>query len=121
VLLVCQLLPRSLSLNSSLRRDRLPRLSQPHGQHCDHEHTTHRSRPVGGIGPGHWGRTMRQELRDGKGRLLGWTEKSGVRIEGMDSRGRLKGWYHPSVNETYDARGRLVGRCNLLSALILTP
>ena len=63
----------------------------------------------------------RQELRDGFGRLLGWRQQSGSRIEGYDSGGRLKGWYEPRANETHDAGGRLIGRCDLLTTLILSP
>ncbi len=61
----------------------------------------------------------RQELKDRNGRLVGWTEKSGCRVEGRDVGGRLKGWFHPAVNETYDAGGRLVGKCDLLAALMM--
>ena len=65
------------------------------------------------------GAMARRELRDGTGRLLGWTEKSGTRIEGYDAGGRLKGWYEPRVNETHDAGGRLVARYDMLVAMIL--
>jgi len=61
----------------------------------------------------------REELRDGAGRLLGWRQRSGVRIEGYDAGGRLRGWYEPKANETHDAGGRLIGRYDLLTALII--
>jgi len=60
----------------------------------------------------------RQEFRDATGRLLGWRQQCGVRVEGYDAGGRLRGWYHPAQNETRDAGGRLVGRCDMLVTLI---
>ena len=63
----------------------------------------------------------RQELRDFSGRLVGWIEKSGGRLEGRDYAGRLKGWFDHQANETRDYAGRLVGRGNMLAALIFAP
>ncbi len=63
----------------------------------------------------------RQELRDFSGRLVGWREQSGNRIEGRDYGGRLKGWYSPSEGATRDYTGRFVGRGDLLTSLITSP
>jgi len=65
--------------------------------------------------------SQRIELRDYSGRLQGWIEKSGGRLEGRDYTGRLKGWYDERNNETRDFTGRLVGRQNVLAALIYSP
>ena len=64
---------------------------------------------------------QRQELKDGSGRVLGWRRQSGCRIEDYDAGGGLKGWYEPRANETHDAGGRLVARCDMLTTLILKP
>ncbi len=61
----------------------------------------------------------RTELRDKHGKVIGWTEKCGCRVEAYDAGGRLCGWHHPDVNQTYDAGGRLVGKADMLAALIL--
>lgn len=61
---------------------------------------------------------MRQELRDRSGWLVGWREQSGNRIDGRSHAGRLVGWYDPHRDETRDYAGRLVGRGDLLAALI---
>ena len=63
----------------------------------------------------------RQEFWDFSGRLVGWIEKSGGRLEGRDYGGRLKGWFDHQANETRDFTGRLVGRGNMLAALIFAP
>ena len=63
----------------------------------------------------------RIEFRDFSGRLLGWREQTGTsRIEGRDFTGRLKGYYDVRNNETCNAGGRVVGRGDLLSALIVS-
>lgn len=62
---------------------------------------------------------MRQELRNRLGRPLGWLDNRGDRIEGRDRLGRLVGWYSSREDQTRDRLGRIVGRGNLLSALIL--
>ena len=64
---------------------------------------------------------QRQELRDFGGRLIGWIERSGGRLEARDYSGRLRGWFEERQNETRDFTGRLVGRGNLLAALITAP
>lgn len=69
----------------------------------------------------HGGETMRQYLRDSNGRLIGWREEGMVaRINGRDDAGRLVGWFDPPRNETRDANGRLVGRGDLLSSIIVS-
>jgi hypothetical protein len=61
-----------------------------------------------------------QELRDSSGRLLGKIrEQNNGKYEGRDAAGRLKGTYDPRSNETRDASGRLVGKGNMLAALII--
>lgn len=58
---------------------------------------------------------MRSEFRDREGRLIGWTQQNGTRIDARDAQGRLLGWYQPDRDETRDPSGRLVGRGNTLS------
>ena len=62
---------------------------------------------------------MRDELRDASGRLLGWKQESGGRIEGRDAGGSLRGYYDPRSRETRRADGSLAGYGDLLSALIV--
>ena len=63
-----------------------------------------------------------QELRDKNYRLLGTIKQlSSGKFEGRDADGRLRGTYDPRTNETRDPNFRLVGKGNLLSALITTP
>ena len=59
-----------------------------------------------------------QELRDKSGKLLGKIKEVGGKLEIRDSTGRLKGKYDPKTNETRDDAGRLVGKGNLLAALL---
>jgi hypothetical protein len=59
-----------------------------------------------------------QELRDKSGKLLGKIKDVGGKLEIRDSTGRLKGKYDPKTNETRDDAGRLVGKGNLLAALL---
>ena len=62
---------------------------------------------------------MEHILRDSNGRPVGKiTVTSNGRLEGRDANGRLKGKYNPKDDRTYDSNGRLVGRGNLLAALI---
>ena len=63
----------------------------------------------------------RQDIRDRTGRLLGWRQENGNRIDGRDAGGMLRGWYDPRQNETKDACGRLVGKSDILAALIVAP
>ena len=60
----------------------------------------------------------RQEYRDFSGRLIGWIERSACRQEARDYAGRLKGWFDERNGETRDYTGRLVGRGNVLAAVI---
>lgn len=62
---------------------------------------------------------LRQHYRDRSGRLLGWCERSGNRIHGRDRTGYLLGWYDIARNETRDRAGRLIGRGDMLAALII--
>lgn len=65
---------------------------------------------------------MRQYLRDRNGRLIGWREEAVAgRINGRDDVGRLVGWFDPSRNETRDANGRLIGKGDLVVALMPPP
>jgi hypothetical protein len=59
-----------------------------------------------------------EELRDKAGRVLGRITHSSLRAELRDAAGRVKGYYYPSSNETRDAAGRVVGKGNLLAALL---
>ena len=59
---------------------------------------------------------MRQEYRDRAGRLIGYTQKSGSRVEARDPSGHLLATYDPSRNETRDPSGRLVGTGDRLSS-----
>lgn len=61
----------------------------------------------------------KKEFRDPSGRLLGYTQPSGQRIEGRDPGGRLKGYYDPRNNETRDPGGRLIGKGDMLFSLIV--
>lgn len=62
---------------------------------------------------------MRQELRDRLNRTIGWYDHRGDRIEGRDRLGRRVGWYDARSDQTRDRLGLLVGRANMLSALIV--
>ena len=60
-----------------------------------------------------------QELRNRQGKLLGKIKTVGTgKLEARDSVGHLKGTYDPRTNETRDPVGRLLGKGNLLAALI---
>lgn len=62
---------------------------------------------------------MHQDLKDRSGRLIGKIrERTDGRLEVRDAGGRLKGIYDPGNNTTKDAAGRLVGKGNLLTALL---
>jgi hypothetical protein len=63
----------------------------------------------------------REVLRDHKGTIIGTLEPQRLtgNLIARDARGVLVGTYHPRSNETRDARGRVVGRANLLGALLL--
>ena len=59
-----------------------------------------------------------ENLRDRNGHLLGWIKEVNGNYELRDASGRLLGRYNPKTNVTIDRSGRLVGRGNLLAALI---
>lgn len=61
----------------------------------------------------------KQYLRDKRGRILGWREQ-GVndKLYIRDWMGRIWGWYESRTNLTRDKQGRIVGRGNLLTALL---
>jgi len=63
---------------------------------------------------------VRQEYRDRMGKLLGWRIQLGRRILGHIHTGAQVGWYDTVMNETRDQAGRLVGRGDMLAALIVT-
>ncbi|MEI6557642.1 MAG: hypothetical protein WCO00_04485 [Rhodospirillaceae bacterium] len=76
------------------------------------------------IGVGHFLMEVdmaRQEFRDFSGRCVGWIEKFAGRLEARDYAGLLKGWFDVRANETRDYSGRMVGRGNMLAALIFAP
>lgn len=64
----------------------------------------------------------KQELRDRNHHLLGHieTRSSGI-LEGRDKNHRLRGTYDPKRDETRDHNNRLVGKGNMLAALIINP
>lgn len=62
---------------------------------------------------------MRQEYRDRDGKLRGWRHQSGRRIFGRVHTGALVGWYDTVTNETRDQAGKLVGKGDMLAALIV--
>ena len=62
---------------------------------------------------------MKQELRDSNGRPIGSiTIVANGKQEGRDANGRLKGSFDPKTNQTRDSSGRLVGKGNVLAAII---
>ena len=63
----------------------------------------------------------REVLRDYRGTIIGTVEPQGLtgKVVARDARGILVGTYDSRLNETRDARGRVIGRGNLLGALLL--
>jgi hypothetical protein len=61
----------------------------------------------------------REVLRDHKGTIIGTVEPQRLtgKVVARDARGILVGTYDPRLKETRDARGRVIGRGNLLGAL----
>jgi hypothetical protein len=60
-----------------------------------------------------------QELRDKGGRLLGRIKTLSIgKLEARDAGRRLKGIYDLKTDQTRDPGGRMVGKGNLLAALI---
>lgn len=63
---------------------------------------------------------MRQNLRDGSGKLLGWRQQVGQQIRGYAANGSQTGWYDPLINATYDRNGHRIGIGDLLTSLIVS-
>ncbi len=63
----------------------------------------------------------REVLRDHRGTIIGTVEPQRLtgRVVARDAHGILVGTYDPRLNETRDTRGRVIGRGNLLGALLL--
>ncbi len=63
----------------------------------------------------------REVLRDHRGTIIGTVEPQRLtgKVVARDARGVVVGTYDPRLNETRDAHGRVIGRGNLLGALLL--
>jgi hypothetical protein len=63
----------------------------------------------------------RAVLHDPRGTIIGTVEPQRLtgKVFARDARGILVGAYDPRLNETRDAHGRVIGRGNLLGALLL--
>ncbi len=63
---------------------------------------------------------VREVLRDRQGRIIGILERQRLtgKVVARDARGRLVGTYDERSQTTRDASGRLIGRGNLLPALL---
>ena len=62
---------------------------------------------------------MEHILKDSNNRPVGKVKVlPNGKLEGRDANGRLKGTYDPRSNETRDSNGRVVGRGNVLAAVI---
>jgi hypothetical protein len=62
---------------------------------------------------------MKQQFRDSNNRPIGTiTTTTNGRLEGRDANGRLKGTYDPRSDQTRDSNGRVVGRGNVLAAVV---
>ncbi len=65
---------------------------------------------------------MKYQLRDSNSRPIGTiTTTPGGKLEGRDANGRFKGSYDPKTDQTRDSNGRVVGRGNVLAAVITSP
>ncbi|WP_052408713.1 lysozyme inhibitor LprI family protein [Paraburkholderia acidipaludis] len=61
-----------------------------------------------------------QVLKDARGNIIGRiSQKRDGRLELVDDRLRPRGYYDPKTDETKDSRLRIVGKGNLLSALLM--
>lgn len=62
----------------------------------------------------------RENIRDGRGVIVGVIERQKLtgRLIARDRRGVLVGVYEERSRTTRNAHGRLIGRANLLSALL---
>ena len=60
-------------------------------------------------------------LRDHRGTVIGRLESQRLtgKLIARDARGVMLGSYDPRLNETRDARGRVIGRGNVLGTLIV--
>jgi hypothetical protein len=60
-------------------------------------------------------------IRDHRGTIIGTVEpqRRTGKVVARDARGVVVGTYNPRLNETRDARGQVIGRGNLLGALLL--
>ncbi|MFO0727547.1 MAG: hypothetical protein U1E65_27465 [Myxococcota bacterium] len=63
----------------------------------------------------------RQEIKDGRGKLLGAIEDKGKEVLALDATGRRKGRFDKQQNLTFDAAGNEVGKGNLLIKLLQPP
>ena len=65
--------------------------------------------------------TACEVLRDHRSAIIGTVEPQRLtgKLVARDARGVLVGTYDTRLNETRDARGRVIGRGNLLGALLL--
>ena len=63
----------------------------------------------------------REVLRDHRGTIIGTVEPQRLtgKVVAKDARGILVGTYDTRLNESHDAHGRVIGRENLLGALLL--
>ncbi len=63
----------------------------------------------------------REVLRDQRGTIIGILERQRLtgKLVARSPRGIVVGVYDPRTNETRDRHGRVVGRGNLLGALLL--
>ena len=62
---------------------------------------------------------MKYQLRDSNSRPIGTiTTTPAGKLEGRDVNGRFKGSYDPRTDQTRDSNGRVVGRGNVLAAVI---
>lgn len=62
-----------------------------------------------------------EALRDHRGTIIGVLDPQRLtgKLIARDARGVIVGSYDPRLNETRDAHGRVIGRGNLLGALLL--
>lgn len=69
------------------------------------------------------GQPARELIRDGRGTILGVIEhqRNTGKLIARDARGVVVGVYDERSRTTRDARGRIVGKANLLPALLFQP
>ena len=61
----------------------------------------------------------REYIKDNCNRILGYRIEYGNKIAGFDKLNRLCGFYDPFFKTTSDNCGRVIGRGDMLTALIL--